>query len=250
MKMIVAAAVGLLALSGHALAQETDDWEYAEDAAAKTSVAAVRYASGQSIVARCVDGDLTVAVTGMPQREERALRMNVRRFDGRAAAQMWMAAPEGTWTIYGAERAARLMRGGGALDVETVPALSPRMTASFDLPASSANLDRVLTACDRPLETDRDGLKELSLANYDFMPGVVRRIDNRDGVTGNSRAELSCLVGPGERLRDCRVERETPRGRFGRAAARALNGQQVDVYEDVPTEGGVVYLVVMSYVQP
>lgn len=229
MKMLmIAAAAACVVTPAVAVAQETDDWEYGEDVATGLFAAVSRYDTGQAIVVQCRAGELSVVVQGLELGEgQRDVR--VARTDGRRDDQRWRAM---TPTAGGAEmpgRAARMLRGGGAVQFRTLEG-TPAARLGLELPAESASVDRVLTACGRPLQDERDALP-VFMGELDQRS--VERVYNRRDVQvrptdGIAAAEVSCIVGEDLRLRDCRVDQTIPAGSpFGPEHAERLTGVEV-----------------------
>lgn len=240
---LVAALSAVLCLgSTGASAQEDDDWEFAEVPAQQLTVAAARYEGGQMIVAQCRRGGLTLVVTGLPEGEE-MLRLAATRADGRAAAQIWISAgAPGAYRSVSPGRETRFLRGAGAYVVRTAVEAPTAVSGTFNLPARSANLDRVLTACGWALEDDRDLLVEAD---------VLLERPRRGGEPAPYRPpaaperEVSCIVRD-MRLRDCRAD-HPPYARTSAAASllRALGGQEVHVpvgADSAATEGKVFHV--------
>lgn len=224
--LLICCAVALALSAVHAGAQETgDDWEFAEDAASGATVAMVRYDGGQAIVAQCQQGRLVLLMTGLPAGDD-MLRLGARRSDGRAAAQIWapVSAP-GAYRSASPGREARFMRGGGAFVVRSAADSPTMVNATFDLPAQSANLDRVLTACGWALEDDRDLLEEADVTLD--PPGRNGRPAYR--LPSVPEREVSCIVRD-LRLRDCRADHPpSERTDNTRSLKRAVEGEQVHV---------------------
>lgn len=242
MKLIVAAAVAACILTPAVVqAQEADDWEYGEDLEKGIAAAVSRYDTGQAIVVQCRAGELSVVVQGLELGEGRR-DVRVARAGGRRDDQPWRAVAS---TAGGAEmpgRAARMLRGGGAVQFRTLEG-SPSARLGLELPAQSANLDRVLTACGRPLEDERDAFP-VFLGEVD-RASAQRALNRRDlrtpGTEGPAAAEITCIVGDDLRLRDCLVHQSLPVGAmFGVEMAERMTGVLV-----VPADGqaapGTVY---------
>ncbi len=225
MKRILATALGAVLCAGQAMASspQDDDWEFQEDPARRISVAAARYDAGQMIVVQCRESALTVVLTGLPQSAE-MLRLTAARADGRAVEQAWApAGAPGAYRSLSAGRDVRFMRGGGLYTVRTTEGAAPVFRGSFDLPAQSANLDRVLTACGWAVADDRDAVAEASTVTTVNPDGEGRRrVPTQRGATSRApRRELpmppppatpppaehmvSCIVRD-MHLRECRAD--------------------------------------------
>lgn len=266
MKSIRAAMLCAVLCAGPstALAQDVDDWEFAEDAARELTVATVRYDNGPSIVLTCQAGSLTTLLVGMPAGTDK-LELNATRADGRADVQVWLAVDEnGAYESAVAARDARFLRGGGAYAVRTAEGVAPAFTATFDLPSVSASLDRVLTTCGWPLTDARDQLARASSAvsfrDPDAPPPRTRRRQQSRSLTLQRRPsppppapssstllpaeqQISCIVRDLQ-LTDCRADHPATAA-SGRAGADALRGtQRRPLFGDDPAaaEGKVLYL--------
>lgn len=224
--LLVAGCAMALAVSPMSVAAQEaeDDWEFAEDTARGLTVAMVRYEGGQAIVAQCENGILKNALVGLPAMAEPHYTVQARRGDGRTDIQQWGATPGQTVFISdSASRSLRFMRGGGSFEITAEPG-SAAIRANFDLPSESTNLDRVLTACGRPIQDDRDTIP------------VVRDIliqISRSAVLGAQTSparptiEISCLTRNRE-LRDCRpAQARAGHEDADRRAAEAMNGTAV-----------------------
>ncbi|MBL0948996.1 hypothetical protein [Brevundimonas sp.] len=248
MKTAIAAAVcAVLCSTGQAAAQE-DDWEFAEDPAEELTVAAARYEGGQMIVAQCRRGGLTLVVTGLPESPQ-MLRLSATRADGRAAEQIWISAgAAGAYRSTAPGREARFMRGGGAYTVRTAAGARTPVSATFDLPTQSANLDRVLTACGWTLEDERDLLPEATVT-LDRPRGGYRPPPYRPPAV--PEREISCVVRE-MTLRDCRTD-HPPYAEEPRAISMIeyLEGKQVYALpgtDPAAAEGSVYHVIANNQV--
>lgn len=162
--LVAALCAILCAGPGAAFAQDADDWEFAEDAGRQLTVAAARYDNGPSLVLRCEAGALSTLLIGMPGGAQE-LELDATRADGRADIQVWQAVgQDGVYRSGVPARDARFLRGGGAYSIRTADGVTPVFSATFDLPAASANPDRVLNACNWDLADSRDQLARASSA--------------------------------------------------------------------------------------
>ena len=223
MKLAVAASLCALACTaGQAVPVQDDDWEFAEDPAQELTLAAVRYDGGQSIIAQCQQGRLVLLLTGLPEGEE-MLRLAATRADGRAVAQRWTpVGGPGMYRSVTPGREARFLRGGGAYVVRSAVGAAATVSATFDLPAQSANLDRVLTACGWALEDDRDLLEE---ADVTLDPRSTRRPPPPFRVPPVPEREVSCVVRE-MRFRDCRSDHPPSASTSNtRSLIRAVQGE-------------------------
>lgn len=244
MKTAIAAAAVCVVLcsAGQAAAQE-DDWEFAEDPAQELTLAAVRYEGGQMILAQCQSGALTLAVTGLPESPE-MLRLAATRADGRAANQIWIPLDgSGVYRSTSPGREARFMRGGGAYTVRTAVGARTAVSATFDLPSQSANLDRVLTTCGWALEDERDLLPEATVT-LDRPRGGYRPPPYRPPPA--PEREISCIVRE-MRLRDCRPDHPPYAGtRRAESLMRDVEGKRVFALpgtDPAAAEGSVFHVI-------
>lgn len=231
----------LLLVSGQAVDQPTDDWDFAVDPTRKLTVASVAYAEGSTLFAACLNDTLTVGVRGLPTPSV-STRWFERRFnDGRTETSFWEASDTGTGLISGASaRVARSLRTGGRLVLNSAPDGEVPIHLALDLPTQSANLDRVLTACGRPLESPHDRApplgKLLEQTPAIPPPAAVRH--------SSFRVEVDCIVADG-RLSACLSEHQHPADKaLGAAVAREANGVRVKVNDPIAAEGGWVQILV------
>jgi hypothetical protein len=251
MKLLAAAALLATVIWPSAtLAQDVDDWDYGEDPAKQLSAAMVEYEGGKTILVQCLAGDLTVAIVGLPQHPSESLRAEVRRPDGRRSLTTWSSRTADVRVSGTPGRTARLLRGGGGLDLASAPNEAPPMRAQFDLPVQSAQLDRVLTACGRALVDERDLRPDGTdhVADLSWSGPIAERLQARTtGQGGLRQAEVSCVIGAGGRLRACQLEQELPSASdYGRAAVAAAEGQAVTLTNAAEAEGTVLHFVLSS----
>lgn len=241
---VVASLCALICAASQAAPVQDDDWELVENPAQELTLAAVRYDGGQSIIAQCQRGRLMLFVTGLPPSEEMLL-LRATRADGRAAAQRWTpVVGPGTFRSVTPGREARFLRGGGSYVVRSAPGAAST-SATFDLPAQSANLDKVLTACGWALEDDRDLLDEAVV--YLDRPSP-RREPPPFRVPSVPEREVSCVVRD-MRLRDCRADHPpSSRTPNTRSLIRATEGELVHaaIGADPATVEGRVFRVIAS----
>jgi hypothetical protein len=239
--------VALCLTPAPSLAQDVDDWEFAEDPARKLSVAMARYDGGQAIIVQCRDGELTTMVAGLPATTRRLRLVDAERADGRRDRQSWFpeqSAPgsPAVFRSYTPGRDARFFKGGGQLTLRSAGGDPASMEASFDLPAQSANIDRVLTACGRPLQDERDSLVRTPF-EVDWDEAVSEpRARPRGRAVGS--AEISCVIRE-QRYTDCRVDYARPE-RSGRETVRAREGVRLEK-PDPAAEGTVSYLTTTTF---
>lgn len=262
MKRILTAALCAVVGAGQAAAAmpQDDDWEFQEDPAQTLMVAAVRYEAGAAIVVQCRAGALTAVLVGLTPAPG-GLELNAARADGRRDIQAW--APAGSPGAFRSETAARdvrFMRGGGSYSLRTPEGAATRLRADFDLPAQSANLDRVLTGCGWALTDDRDLMarvgNEVSLSDPNAAPSRRRRGPSRPRAEGSGRSEsptgptapapaesqVSCII-RASRLTECRPDHPPAPGARSRAEGLEwLRDRQVFAPDGVETEGRVMLL--------
>ena len=244
-KVIAAAVCALACAAGTAAVAQDSDWDFFEDPDRALTQAGVEYAGGQAIAAQCLDGALTLVLTGLPESPE-MLRMQATRGDGRSAAQIWLPLAEaGTYRSTSPGREARFMQGGGDYSVRTGDDADIAVSATFDLPPQSANLDRVLTACGWALEDERDLLPEATVTldahgpRYQAPPYRPPPVPER---------EISCIVRDMQ-LRDCRADHPLyANTRRGQDLIRFVRGQRVYALPgtDPAAAEGSVYHVIAS----
>jgi len=229
-----------------AFAQDADDWEFAEDAGRKLSVAAARYEGGQAVLVQCRDGELSAMIVGLPATDYPLRRVEAVRADGRRDQQSWFpeAAAPGSPAVFRTltpGRDVRFFKGGGLMTMRSTDGDPATMEATFDLPVQSANLDRVLTACGRPLEDERDQLTRTPVT-IQWEPVVSGRRDSGRGRTTGA-ADISCVI-RNQRYTDCRVEYARP-ARDGARLAREMEGDRLRD-PDPAAEGTVTYVGVVT----
>lgn len=233
-------AAALATFPAEASAQDTgDDWEFVEDASLGIVAAMVRFDGGQAIVAQCRAGELNAVLLGLPIASTWH-RMLVSRADGRTDIQTWAAAPGQTasFKTSNAGRDLRFMRGGGALEIRSGEGAATPFRASFDLPAQSANLDRVLSACGWPAQDERDAMPLLD------GPVFTARVTPRP-TAPSTRVNVSCLV-RNSRTQDCRPDQIRPGREAADAEAAARgNGDPLQFGRPGdPAPDGVIYTTV------
>lgn len=243
-----------------ALAQDTDDWEFVNQPGLNQTVAAARYDGGVAIVVQCLDNALSTALVGMPAGVG-GLEVQARRADGRADLQTWVPGPApGIIMSTVPARDVRFMRGGGLYSIRTEEGASPALQTTFDLPAQSANLDRVLSACGWGLTDDRD---QLVRAGGEVRIDVPRRDAPRGRSARAARPsapppvpaapagpvvpvaefQISCVL---QRLKltECRFDHPAVAAGATGGSARilqVLESQDMEAPRGVATDGQVFY---------
>lgn len=249
MKLLTALVASAL-LPTAAWAQDVDDWDYGEDPSKGLRAAMVEYDGGRTIVVQCLAGDLTVAIVGLPAHPSEGLRMEAIRADGRRSLTTWSSSTSDVRVSGTPGRTARLLRGGGSLDLASGPNETPPVRAEFDLPSQSTQLDRVLTACGRALVDERDLRPDGAeyVADLTWSRRVAERLHARSPDQGGTRrAEVSCVIDAEGRLRACQLEQELPSASdYGRAAVAAAEGQAVTLTDAGAAEGAVLHFVLTS----
>lgn len=256
MRAAVLAAVLALAASP-AIAQEAgDDWDLTVDETQDMLLATVGYSSGQALAVRCRSGELDVLVSGLPPVEGSSRRIEAVYPDGRNEVGVWFTSGDGSLVFSPAPGLdARRFRQSGPLQlsVATRPAPDPALRRyALDLPAQFANLDRVLQACgaDRP-EPRADLVRWSEPAG---MTDLWRRLptprypEAAAQVTGGF-VTVSCIVGEGGRLTDCRIERESHARRygFGESALSSLRDARIAPAEEGGPQPGQLFLATIRF---
>ena len=240
---LAALAIAGLGLGGTttATAQADDDWEFAEDAARSLTVAAVRYDSGHAVIAQCANGQLRVLLAGLPATTETSRLLTATRSGGATDTQSWTMDEGGSLTSTLPARDARFLRAGGGLRLRSAPGDSAPINAAFDLPAQSANLDRVLTACGYPLVDDRDAIPRAA-------PDLRLQRPPREGDVGGRPGrslELSCIIQNGA-YSQCHADHfpKAMNVRSARSEALNRNGSRLHPDDAAANEGKVAYIFV------
>ena len=220
MKAIVGALMASL-MAAPTLAQDADDWDYAEDSARQLSIAAGTFDSF-GVAARCMDGHFSLILSGLPEGSgERTLWVRLR--DRPELEEPWVSEEDsGTlFSVWPRSSAAALSR-GGPLSIR-VPDGDQWRRYVVDLPRSEASVARVLAACgtaiaDLPVievvpdDIETQGLAWLRRPDVSF-PG---------GTPAFGLAAIRCEADAGGRLINCAAESEFPVGSgFGRSAVLA-----------------------------
>lgn len=232
----------VLATASPALAQDaSQDWELHDVPARKAVIAMVRLNAGPTIVARCIDGDFSILLAGLPPAPERATNRTLEAAfgDEEFNRRTWSVAVDPTDAISDLPAPfARKLREGGRLQIRVPGGAEGGRNLRYDLtlPPSASAIDQVLTRCERPLVDPRDA--ELDALPDSGLPTNVRWVKPPEPMFPISRyargyAVLSCLTSPTGALRDCVVESQHPHdGGFGEAALRAA--RRSEVVQDTP----------------
>lgn len=227
----------LVVAGGPAAAQDTDGWAITE--ASGALIASASYESGQSFVIRCLDGKLDVMMTGMPVETRAGTRwLDWASQDGSRTRQTWINIPDRP--ILFAVRpvhVARSLQKSGPVSIRLLPTSETPQARRYDLPlpADGSGVDQVLAACAVRLDDPRDDLIEIDPPIE--KPGVFPDIWQKHGLpnypnsaisAGAGEVLFSCIVAEGGRLRDCRIERESPpRVGFGQASLTSLRSARL-----------------------
>lgn len=244
-------------VAGPASAQASpDDWEFIDQQ--NVRAARVQFDSGLSVVVRCQDAGLETYIVGLPVDPEVELgRRTIDYAFGDAALRpsTWQTSENGRGIFADVPAPlARRFRAGGELQLR-LPGREGRPSQRYvvRLPTSESSIDRVLTACGRPVEEARDALRrdersdapdeasssaptwrQLPRPSYP-EPALRRRV--------SGMAVLSCLVQEGGRLDACQVEVERPMGAgFGAAALRSARDARLDAQGEASAtaSGGLI----------
>lgn len=222
----VFAALLAAALTIHtpAFAQDGDDWDYGENSEQKLSIAAVSF-ENFGVAVRCLDGNLSVLMAGLPAGGGGRRALTYRVGSGPEFHSTWVSARGGATAFALWPRAvARDFSAGGPLTVVVLTEDGPRRI-STELPPSPTAVARVFQACGRDLvpaeqnEAPRDedfaGLKWIKAPEGSF-PSNARFAEGL--------AAVQCRVNADGYLRGCTAESEFPEGSgFGRAAVLAAH---------------------------
>jgi hypothetical protein len=221
-----------IATPAPAAVQNSDGWTVTE--ASGVLIASASYESGQSFVVRCRDRRLDVMMTGVPAEAGSKSRwLEWTPAGGDRQRQTWFNLADRPM-VFAARpvHVARILRKGGSASVRLLPTTETPRAHRYDLPLPSdgAGLDQVLTACKIRLDDPRDDLVEVDppFARPGVYPLAWEKLatpayPNTAISAGAGEVLFSCVVAEAGRLRDCRVEQETPpRVGFGQATLAAL----------------------------
>ena len=265
LRSAVVLAAACVATSGaSAQAQDTDDWEFFQDAARQMTRASVEYEGGKVVVVQCQAGALKVVLVGLPATTEPTRHLDATRADGRRDRQGWFATPgETAFTSTVSGRDARFLRGGGLFELRSAAGDAAPVRASFDLPTQNANLDRVLAACGYAATDERDALERASpdlktayQAEHENDPPERPRTQPRSrSVSGAGRrsapaapqtpparqpADMSCIV-RGAAYADCRFDHTVGVPTDAVSRMRRINGTRLEPVSAAANEGRVYY---------
>lgn len=225
-------SAALLVAVTPAVAQNADGWTVTE--ASGALIASASYESGQSFVVRCRDRRLDVMMTGVPIEAGSMTRwLEWTSTSGDRQRQTWINLPDRPM-VFAARpvHVARILQKGGPVSVRLLPTIETPQARRYDLslPSDGAGVEQVLAACKVRLDDPRDDLVEVNppFEQPGVYPGIWEKMatpnyPNSAMSAGDGEVLFSCVVAEAGRLRDCRVEQETPpRVGFGQATLAAL----------------------------
>lgn len=238
-----------LAVAGLVLPQPAlgspENWTSARSGAEVS--ARLTLGDARAIVAQCAEGQFSLVIEGLPFENDQFQAVAFTDPSGRMRFQNFSR--ETVVSGSGAQPIsfARLLSVGGTLS--HAPRDGEPAWSAVPVPASNGALEQTLGACGHAQVDERvlrfpavpriRGATEVSWAVQPRMYYPDRAIaSGQEGYVGTS-----CIALPDGRLRDCVIERETPRGfGFGVAFRRSLEGARLrtPVAED-PSRGTVVW---------
>lgn len=239
----LAAAIGFGLLDMPASAQ-TDlvDWDLTRNAETGMVAASTTFSSGITIALRCVNAQYDALIGGLPAVpegiEQRTLSLQFG--DEPQGESYWYVGTHPTVAVSNLPAPlARSLREGGIvrLRLQEPGEGGRRLRYDLHLPASAANIDRTLTACDRPTVDPRDALIE-ELPESGLPSGVEWARPPRPRYPEGRTFErgfvtVSCLNRSDGELEDCVVESEYPlNGGFGEEALLAARRGRIRLAAD------------------
>lgn len=229
--LVAAASLGL------ATAQASDDWDFSADPTTNSAVASIEYGGGVSLYVTCRSGYVMVLLGGIPANADAERAFIATRADGTSRTTTWLPTTGSPLLRSYSARTARFLKGGGGLTLRSAPGEPQPARLAFDLPSQSANLDRVLTACNYATVDDRD---ERVFQGPDVLADLRMEIPSAALREHPSlTVDISCVVSSG-RLIECRSDHQTPHApEAGAITARAVNGTRLR-RPDPAAEGKVV----------
>jgi TonB family protein len=244
------AGLALALIAAPAFAQTAgDDWDLTENAATQSTVASLTYASGDTLMITCRRGAFDVLLatkTPSPTKQMAEVRFG----DGEPEFQGWYPTPNPLIVMSGLPGPnVRRFRTSRTVTIVFRPdegSTEPPQRHVLELPGKASSVDRVLDACSQARTDPRDALPRWDLGG---APGPDRgwvRFPRPEypqaalsaGINSGF-VTVSCIVGPGGTVVDCRVEKESdPRGGFGASALTAMRPTRVRMTgEGAATEG-------------
>ena len=259
MKRLTRTLIGLTAasLAAPLQAQEATTWDVQSDGSDRL-VASLLFDIGPGLVVQCAEGAFNFGLVNLPPAPRQTSGNRVLETGSDLATledSRWQTeALSSTALAFTAARRVRALRRGGVFYVRTTAAEGePATTFALPLPTDSAGIDRVLEACGKPLVEPRDDLPEIghlldrtrwALRPFELYP-PARAVRAGRGVT---QVEVSCLIAPAGRVRDCRVESETPAGMgLGDTMLRDAGHVRLNFGDNAEAAvGGIIYMTVTS----
>lgn len=235
---IAALAVLAAALAAPAVAQEaSEDWDFTADSGQQLTLASLDFGAN-ALALRCKAGVLEVLLTGVPATTTDSRSVQVTTGLIAAEKQVWRT-QAGLPVLSASEpdRLARQLRAGGELDIRIEGSGAEERPRRYRLPipASARSVDQVLTACDRPLSDDWDGLARVGAETVVWADQPAPEYPEaamRAGVEAGA-VVLDCIVPADGRLDVCRVRSETPSGAgFGEEALKGARKSQIRLAPD------------------
>jgi hypothetical protein len=215
----VCALASLLLVTGPAGAQEnSDDWDFGQDASRNLTIAAVTF-DNFGVAVRCMNDSLSVVVSGLPQDSGRR-SLGWRMGDEPDQQTAWVSPPNSAsaFSIWPRSVATSLSH-GGALQIAARDGDSTRRY-TVDIPPSGQAVGRVFEACGLSLTSPTTAPPSgESFAGLRWARAPEPSFPSRNLTYGAGLAALRCTAQANGSLRDCQVESEFPEGAgFGRAA--------------------------------
>jgi len=259
MKRLTRALIGLTAasLAASVQAQEATTWDVQSEGSDRL-IASVLFDNGPGLAIQCSDGAFDFALVNLPPAPRGGSGSRILETGSDLATledSSWQAeARSSTALAFTAARRVRALRKGGVFYVRTPAAEGePTTTFALPLPTDSVGIDRVLEACGKPLVEPRDDLPEINhlleptrwaLRPFELYP-PARALRAGGGMT---QVEVSCLIAPEGRVRDCRIESERPAGMgVGDGMLRDAGHVRLNFGDNAEAAvGGIIYMTVTS----
>lgn len=227
----------LMSLLGGSGQDVPGDWTLVERPDEQVTAAALRFDGSLTLMVRCQGSELEAVIAGLPAADTRySLRDLSYGFRDNPLSQRswWTGGHPSTVFSDVPARTARQWRQGGQVQVRAQPVGGgPATRYVLTIPPSTASVERVLTACGRPLTDPRDA------TTPDNAPSVpsgftwqqapeprypARALQRRI----HGMATLSCAVSEDGRIDQCQIESERPGQQgFGEEALRAARGARL-----------------------
>lgn len=250
---LAALVLAATALTGPVAAQT--GWDLEVSPAGDVTVASVTYEGGAGLAVQCRDGNVDVAIIGLPAALPAEIDQYQRRtlatgFGGSALTEDGWAASAGSTVALSLLplRDARSLKRGGVFVARTTPPVEgATRRLEISLPADGTAIDRTLEACGKRTVDPRDDLpllgdlltpEEWSRSRPFEMPPSTSRAP--------TRVEVSCIVAEAGRVSDCQVESESEPG-LGARMLRDQRNVRLGLRENaVAAVGRVIYMVVQG----